>query len=132
MRDRSRIIPRMRKLDTEKRAAVLSALVEGNSIAATCRMFAVNKVTVLRLIADAGTLALQYHDLTVRNLFTKRVQVGYRKRVFEHAVRIPLHRVYELKSGGVASILREDAGGVGELVFSMIYNPSKAVVQLIG
>ena len=61
---------------------------------------------------------------------TKRVQLAYRKRVFDHAVRLPLHRVYELKSGGVASILREDAGGVGDLVFSMIYNPSRAVFQL--
>ncbi|MHC4787435.1 MAG: 6TM ABC transporter family protein, partial [Planctomycetota bacterium] len=50
---------------------------------------------------------------------TKRLQVGVRRKVFEHAVRLPLHRVYALKSGGVASILREDAGGVGELVFGM-------------
>jgi IS1 family transposase len=65
----------MNKLTTEQRAAILTALVEGNSIAATCRMFSVNKVTVLRLLADAGTLAQQYHDLTVRNLQTKRVQM---------------------------------------------------------
>jgi ATP-binding cassette subfamily B protein len=63
---------------------------------------------------------------------TKRVQVSYRKKVFDHAVRLPLHRVYELKSGGVASILREDAGGVGDLVFSMIYNPFRAIIQLLG
>jgi len=63
---------------------------------------------------------------------TKRVQVGVRRRVFEHAVRLPLHRVYELKSGGVASILREDAGGVAELIFSMLYNPWKAIIQLLG
>jgi ATP-binding cassette subfamily B protein len=62
----------------------------------------------------------------------KRVVVSARRRVFDHAVRLPLHRVYELKSGGVASILREDAGGVGELVFSLIYNPWRAVVQLVG
>ena len=55
-----------------------------------------------------------------------------RRRVFEHAVRLPLHRVYELKSGGVASILREDAGGVADLIFSMIYNPWKAIIQLTG
>ena len=30
---------------------------------------------------------------------TKRVQVAVRRRVFEHAVRLPLHRVYQLKSG---------------------------------
>jgi ATP-binding cassette subfamily B protein/subfamily B ATP-binding cassette protein MsbA len=63
---------------------------------------------------------------------TKRVQVSVRKRVFDHAVRLPLHRVYDLKSGGVASILREDAGGVADLIFSMLYNPYKAVFQLIG
>lgn len=63
---------------------------------------------------------------------TKRVQSAVRKRVFEHAARLPLHRVYQLRSGGVASILREDAGGIGELVFSMIYNPWRAVIQLLG
>ena len=63
---------------------------------------------------------------------TKRVAVAHRRRLFDHAVRLPLHRVYDLKSGGVASILREDAGGVGELVFSMIYNPGRAIVQLLG
>jgi ATP-binding cassette subfamily B protein/subfamily B ATP-binding cassette protein MsbA len=63
---------------------------------------------------------------------TKRVQVSVRKKVFDHAVRLPLHRVYELKSGGVASILREDAGGVADLIFSMLYNPWRAIVQLLG
>ncbi|HXT57322.1 MAG TPA: ABC transporter ATP-binding protein [Pirellulales bacterium] len=63
---------------------------------------------------------------------TKRVQVAMRRQVFQHASRLPLHRVYQLKSGGVASILREDAGGVGELVFSMLYNPWRAIIQLLG
>jgi ATP-binding cassette subfamily B protein/subfamily B ATP-binding cassette protein MsbA len=62
----------------------------------------------------------------------KRVQVNVRRKVFEHAVQLPLHRVYQIKSGGVASILREDAGGVAELVFSMLYNPWRAIVQLTG
>ncbi|MDP9175477.1 MAG: ABC transporter ATP-binding protein/permease [Planctomycetota bacterium] len=63
---------------------------------------------------------------------TKRVQVSVRKKVFDHAVRLPLHRVYDLKSGGVASILREDAGGVADLIFSMLFNPWKAIIQLLG
>ncbi|MCH8006549.1 MAG: ABC transporter ATP-binding protein [Planctomycetes bacterium] len=63
---------------------------------------------------------------------TKKLQAGIRRRVFEHAGRLPLHRVYALKSGGVASILREDAGGVAELIFSMLYNPWRAVIQLTG
>ncbi|MDF1808965.1 MAG: ABC transporter ATP-binding protein [Phycisphaerales bacterium] len=63
---------------------------------------------------------------------TKRVQVSLRRRVFSHASRLPLHRIYQLKSGGVSSILREDAGGVGDLVFSLIYNPWRAITQLTG
>jgi ATP-binding cassette subfamily B protein len=63
---------------------------------------------------------------------TKRVQMETRRAVYEHAMRLPLHRVYQLKSGGAASLLREDAGGVGELVFSMLYNPWRAVVQFLG
>ncbi|MEX2387031.1 MAG: IS1 family transposase [Phycisphaeraceae bacterium] len=54
---------------------ILNALAEGNSIASVCRMLSVNKVTVLRLLADAGTLAAEYHDLTVRDLRCQRVQV---------------------------------------------------------
>ena len=63
---------------------------------------------------------------------TKRIQLDVRRRVFEHAVRLPLHRVQEIRSGGVASILREDGGSVGELVFGLMYNPWRAVIQLIG
>src|SRR5262249_2861228 len=63
---------------------------------------------------------------------TKRLQVRTRRIAFEHASRLPLHRVYQIKAGGAASLLREDAGGVGDLVFSMIYNPWRALVQLVG
>lgn len=63
---------------------------------------------------------------------TKHIQLDVRKRVFEHAVRLPLHRVQEIRSGGVASILREDGGSVGELVFGLLYNPWRAIVQLVG
>ena len=62
----------------------------------------------------------------------KRVQASLRRRVFDHAVRLPLHRVYSLKSGGVASILREDAGQAAELLFNILYNPWQAIVQLLG
>jgi ATP-binding cassette subfamily B protein/subfamily B ATP-binding cassette protein MsbA len=63
---------------------------------------------------------------------TKRVQVGLRRRVFEHASRLPLHRINAIKAGGMSSILREDAGNVGDLIFSLIYNPWRAVTQLLG
>ncbi len=63
---------------------------------------------------------------------TKRVQVGLRRRVFEHASRLPLHRIHAMKAGGVSSILREDAGNVGDLIFSLVYNPWRAITQLFG
>ena len=63
---------------------------------------------------------------------TKLLQMSIRKQVFEHAARLPLHRIQELKSGGAASILRQDAGSVGDLVFGMLYNPWRAVIQLVG
>jgi IS1 family transposase len=65
----------MRKLDTTKRMAILTALVEGCSINATARMCGVSKLTVLRLLADVGSLCRDYHDLTVRRLNSKRVQL---------------------------------------------------------
>ena len=63
---------------------------------------------------------------------TKHIQLDVRRRVFEHAVHLPLHRVQEIRSGGVASILREDGGSVGELVFGLLYNPWRAIIQLVG
>lgn len=65
-------------------------------------------------------------------VIAKQIQLAIRRKVFDHAVRLPLHRVHELRSGGVASILREDGGSVGELVFGMLYNPWRAVIQLVG
>lgn len=65
----------MRKLSAEQRAAILNALVEGCSVNATARMCGCSKITVLRLLADAGTFCRDYHDLAVRNLSCRRVQV---------------------------------------------------------
>ena len=62
----------------------------------------------------------------------KRVQMSTRRKVFEHAVRLPLGRVHDLKSGGIASVLRNDSGSVGDLIFQLIYNPWRAVIQLAG
>ena len=60
------------------------------------------------------------------------VQADIRRRVFEHALRLPLHRIQALKSGGATSLLREDAGGVADLIFNMLYNPWQALIQLLG
>ena len=61
-----------------------------------------------------------------------QVQMSIRSRVFDHMLHMPLHKIQQLKSGGATSLLREDAGGIAELVFSMLYNPWQAIVQLTG
>lgn len=64
----------MRKLSRDKRTAILNALVEGCSINSTTRMCHVSKLTVLRLLADVGSLCRDFHDVAVRGLHCQRVQ----------------------------------------------------------
>lgn len=64
----------MNQLNTAKRTQIIGALVEGNSINATCRMLGVGKHTVLRLLEDAGCACTAYHDVMVRGLNSRRVQ----------------------------------------------------------
>jgi len=64
----------MNRLSTERRAKVIAALVEGNSIRATCRMTGTAKGTVTRLLVDLGHACAEYQDRTLRNLRCERVQ----------------------------------------------------------
>lgn len=64
----------MNKLTTEKRVAVLAALVEGNSIRSIVRMTGVAKNTVSKLLLDVGAICAQYQDEKLRDLACKRVQ----------------------------------------------------------
>lgn len=65
----------MRKLGTDKRTSILRCLTEGNSINSTARICGVSKLTVLRLLADVGSLCADLHDELVQNLDSQRVQV---------------------------------------------------------
>ena len=65
----------MNKLSTEKRTAIVSALVEGNSLASTCRMLNVSKTAILKLLADVGTACADLQDRWLRDLPCKLVQV---------------------------------------------------------
>jgi IS1 family transposase len=64
----------MNRLPTDKRTRILLSLIEGNSIASTCRMVGVSKMTVLSLIREVGTACQKFHDTRVRYLATERVQ----------------------------------------------------------
>ena len=79
----------------------------------------------------AGSL-LSFAGRYLVTVTMKRVQERMRRKAFAHASRLPLHRIYELRAGGAGTLLREDAGGVGELVMSMLFNPWRAIVQFLG
>lgn len=64
----------MNRLQTDKRKAVVAALVEGASINSTVRMTGVSKPTILKLIRDLGCACAAYHDDHVRNLKPARVE----------------------------------------------------------
>jgi len=85
-------------------------------------------VGVVSLLTTAIHLSGRWYGTKAVN----KLQVAIRRRAFAQAVRLPLHRVHELKSGGATSLLRDDAGGISELVFSMLYNPWRAIIQLVG
>lgn len=64
----------MNRLPVEKRVAVVSALVEGNSLRATARMTGVARMTIEKLVRDLGAACMAYHDANVRGLKSKRIQ----------------------------------------------------------
>jgi len=64
----------MNRLSAEKRAQVIAALVEGNSIRATVRMTGVAKNTVTKLLVDMGTVCSTFQDRVMRDLSCERVQ----------------------------------------------------------
>jgi IS1 family transposase len=64
----------MNKLTQAKRVQIIAALVEGNSIRATCRMTGAAKGTVLKLVVDLGKACAVYQDRVLRNLTCKKIQ----------------------------------------------------------
>ncbi len=85
-------------------------------------------VTVVALLKTAVHLWGRWYATKAVNM----VQADIRRRVFEHGMRLPLHRIQDLKSGGATSLIREDAGGIADLIFNMLYNPWQAIIQLLG
>ena len=64
----------MNQLSTERRAAVIAALVEGNSLRGTSRLTGVARMTVEKLLRELGAACAAHHDATVRNLKSRRIQ----------------------------------------------------------
>jgi IS1 family transposase len=64
----------MNKLTQAQRTHAIAALVEGNSVRATCRLTGIAKGTVLKLLVDVGTACAEYQKRVFRNLPCKRIQ----------------------------------------------------------
>jgi len=64
----------MNRLTTAKRAAIVRALCEGNSVRATCRLTGAAKATVLKLLVEVGEFCSGYQDWRLRDLSTERVE----------------------------------------------------------
>ena len=64
----------MNRLSTAKRAQIVSCLVEGNSIRATCRITGAAKNTVTKLLRDLGCACREYQHRTLRDLPCERIQ----------------------------------------------------------
>jgi IS1 family transposase len=64
----------MNKLKQDKQVQVVTALVEGNSIRATCRMTGVAKNTVIKLLVSLGKACSEHQDNVFKNLLCKRIQ----------------------------------------------------------
>jgi IS1 family transposase len=64
----------MNKLTDTRRAAIVRALCEGNSVRATARRTATSKATVLKLLVEVGEFCSIYQDHAVTNLKTARIE----------------------------------------------------------
>jgi YD repeat-containing protein len=64
----------MNRLSTERRAAVVRCLVEGNSVRSTSRLTHTAINTVIRLCVDLGEVCALYQHHSLRNLACKRIQ----------------------------------------------------------
>jgi IS1 family transposase len=92
----------MNRLTTEKRAQIIGALVEGNSIRATCRMTGAAKGTVTKLLVDLGHACMKHHHETVRNLKSERVQCDeIWSFCFSKEKNVPTDKVGEFGYGDV-------------------------------
>ncbi len=64
----------MNQLSTRQRIQVVKALVEGNSVRATCRMTGIARMTVTKLLVDLGKACYIYQYKNIKNLQSRRIQ----------------------------------------------------------
>ncbi len=103
MLTRLRIISSMANvLSTEKRTAIIAALVDGNSKRATVRMIGVSKDTVAKLQLEIGAACARLQSEMLKNLPCRRVQVDeIWSFVYAKAKNVPAHLAGQFGVGDV-------------------------------
>ena len=92
----------MNKLTSARRVQIVRALVEGNSIRATCRMTDTAKGTVLKLLADLGAACDAFSNAHLCNLGCKRVQLDeIWSFVYAKKANVPENKLGEFGYGDV-------------------------------
>jgi IS1 family transposase len=64
----------MNQMSTARRAMVVRALCEGNSIRATVRMTGASKNTIVKLLVQLGAACSKFQDEQIRGIRAKRIQ----------------------------------------------------------
>jgi IS1 family transposase len=66
--------PKMNILKPEKKLAVISALIEGNSLRSTSRMTGVHKKTIMRMLKQVGNQCFRILDSTMKGLTCRVIE----------------------------------------------------------
>src|SRR2546428_4779713 len=120
------------KLSTSERAAVVSALVEGNSIRATCRITGRDKETVMRLLADTGAACDVYQGGALRDLSCKRIECDeIRSFVGAKAKNVPAKRKSEYGIGDVYTWVALDPDSKLVVTWRVGQRPSEDAERLM-
>lgn len=112
----------MNRLPLSKRVAVVSALVEGNSLRSTCRMTGVAMNTVLKLLAELGTACADFHNEQVRNVTAQRIQCDETWQfVYSKEKNVPVEKQGTFGFGDVWTWIALDADT--KLILSYLIGP---------
>ena len=116
----------MNRLSTEKRAALVAALVEGNSVRATSRMTGVAFNTVLKFVVDIGCACAAFYDQSMRNLTCRRIQADeIWQFCYAKAKNVPADKRGQFGYGDVWTFVAVDADT--KLVPSFLVGPRDSV-----
>lgn len=99
----------MNKLSSQKRAQILSMMVEGMSLRSITRLLKVGKNTIARLLVESGEACAAYQNEHLQDLSCKRLQVDEMwSFVYAKAKNVPEHKIGEAGDVWVWSAIDAD------------------------